>query len=303
MQEAAPNSLLSQKQNSQIPKFGDWESEDNYTVYFDKARKGRSGGKPINNPNDPQQSSDVLSDDTPPVRAPPFRTDVEPEIPVGPRVAKPKHERRPSREDGDPRQLSNENLGRKATTDSYHQQHGDIGVSSGDTPKRGGRSSVGSDRSVEQSPLHPHHQAKVGGRGSGSGTGSVRSSPSWEKKPSEGSHGLAPNTPGRSRLRTATRGDETPDKGPAVPRFGDWDENDPSSADGYTHIFNKVREEKQGGAAKVPSMQNDSYSNGHKQVNGDNSTMLKLESWVQQLMFQIGFKSLLFLFRCVCRSP
>ncbi|OVA10443.1 Pathogenic type III effector avirulence factor Avr cleavage site [Macleaya cordata] len=30
----------------------------------------------------------------------------------------------------------------------------------------------------------------------------------------------------------------------SVPRFGDWDENDPSSADGYAHIFNKVREEK-----------------------------------------------------------
>ena len=35
-----------------------------------------------------------------------------------------------------------------------------------------------------------------------------------------------------------------PDKGAAVPRFGEWDENDPASADNYTHIFNKVREEK-----------------------------------------------------------
>ena len=44
-----------------------------------------------------------------------------------------------------------------------------------------------------------------------------------------------------------------PDKGAAVPKFGDWDENNPSSADGYTHIFNKVREERQTGAtARVP---------------------------------------------------
>lgn len=32
----------------------------------------------------------------------------------------------------------------------------------------------------------------------------------------------------------------------SVPKFGEWDESNPSSADGYTHIFNKVREEKTG---------------------------------------------------------
>lgn len=31
----------------------------------------------------------------------------------------------------------------------------------------------------------------------------------------------------------------------AVPKFGDWDESNPSSADQYTGIFEKVREEKQ----------------------------------------------------------
>ena len=30
-----------------------------------------------------------------------------------------------------------------------------------------------------------------------------------------------------------------------------WDENNPASADGYTHIFNKVREERSTGAANV----------------------------------------------------
>jgi hypothetical protein len=36
-----------------------------------------------------------------------------------------------------------------------------------------------------------------------------------------------------------------------VPKFGDWDSN-PASADGYTHIFNKVREEKST-QAKAPA--------------------------------------------------
>lgn len=44
-----------------------------------------------------------------------------------------------------------------------------------------------------------------------------------------------------------------PDRGAAVPKFGEWDENNPASADGYTHIFNKVREERNSGA-KTPGM-------------------------------------------------
>lgn len=43
-----------------------------------------------------------------------------------------------------------------------------------------------------------------------------------------------------------------PDKGAAVPKFGEWDEGNPSSAESYTHIFNKVREEKQGGGGHAP---------------------------------------------------
>lgn len=61
-----------------------------------------------------------------------------------------------------------------------------------------------------------------------------------------------------------------PDDSPAVPKFGDWDENDPASAEGYTQIFNKVREEKQTGAAKVPATSTDaSYSNSQKRYGND----------------------------------
>ncbi|KAF6139478.1 hypothetical protein GIB67_034914 [Kingdonia uniflora] len=181
------------QQRSHVPKFGNWESEDNvpYTVYFDKARKGKTGGKMIN-PNDPQDNPDEFPDDTPPVRAPPLITGTELELPVGQETARPRHERASSREDGDLRRLTDspvrhDNVGRRGR-----------GVNSGEAPKRGGRLSGGSDRSIEHSPLHPQHQARAGGRGT------VISSPSWEKKSSEGSH-----TPGRSRLRTVGRGDES----------------------------------------------------------------------------------------------
>ncbi|KAL0759242.1 hypothetical protein Bca101_075392 [Brassica carinata] len=37
---------------------------------------------------------------------------------------------------------------------------------------------------------------------------------------------------------------EGEDKGRLVPKFGEWDVNDPSSAEGFTVIFNKGRNEK-----------------------------------------------------------
>ncbi|KAF3435953.1 hypothetical protein FNV43_RR23045 [Rhamnella rubrinervis] len=240
------------QQRSHVPKFGNWESEENvpYTAYFDKARKGR-GGKMIN-PNDPEENSDSLSDYSSSAGAPPSKARAEREKPVGYGAVKPAHEQRRSKEDDDLRQFTNspahhENLGRKAVNDPTHQHLGARGVSSGETHRRPGRPSGGSEHSVDRSPIHRH--ARVSGR----------DSPSWEGKNSyDSSHG----TPGRSRLRN--RGDEIPDQGAAVPKFGEWDENNPSSADGFTHIFNKVREERQTGVGKVTSTPERSYPNVHK---------------------------------------
>lgn len=62
-----------------------------------------------------------------------------------------------------------------------------------------------------------------------------------------------------------------PDQGPMVPIFGDWDESNPASADGYSHIFEKVREDKQIGAGKVPAMATESsYSNSQRQSGNTN---------------------------------
>ncbi|GFP96435.1 rpm1-interacting protein 4 [Phtheirospermum japonicum] len=37
------------------------------------------------------------------------------------------------------------------------------------------------------------------------------------------------------------------EKGRPLPKFGEWDVNDPASADGFTVIFNKARDEKKTG--------------------------------------------------------
>ncbi|XP_021301090.1 RPM1-interacting protein 4, partial [Herrania umbratica] len=234
------------QQRSHVPKFGNWESEENvpYTAYFDKARKGRTGGK-IVNPNDPQESPDLHDDYVAPTRASPAsRAKPELDEPVGHGPARRAHERGRSREEGELKQYSyspshHDNVNRRASGDSTPSRYG-RGANVGEVPKRPARSSIGSENSIDRSPLH--HQARVG-RGS-------MASPAWEGKNSyDGSHG----TPGRSRMKPNTRGDESPDKGAAVPKFGDWDENNPASADGYTHIFNKVREERNNGG-RVPGM-------------------------------------------------
>ncbi|XVE78114.1 hypothetical protein DITRI_Ditri13aG0117900 [Diplodiscus trichospermus] len=234
-------------QRSHVPKFGNWEGEENvpYTVFFEKARQGRTGRK-IVNPNDPQESPDLYQDYVAQTGAPPAsRAKAELDEPVGHGPSRRSHERGRSREEVDFRQYADsparhDNVNRRPSGDSTPSRYG-RGVNSGEAPKRPTRPSVGSEHSIEKSPLHSH--ARVTGRGS-------MPSPAWEGKNSyDSSHG----TPVRSKIRPSTRGDESPDTGAAVPKFGDWDENNPASADGYTHIFNKVREERNN-AGNVPGM-------------------------------------------------
>ncbi|GMP77970.1 hypothetical protein CsSME_00034068 [Camellia sinensis var. sinensis] len=241
-------------QHSQAPMFGNWESEENvsYTEYFENKRKPKGGGR--KNPNGPR-------DNTPPVQAPP-QQGAELKGQMDTEAITSKHELRTSHQDVKIRRLTDSPL----HIDTVGQtSHG--GTSPGETPKRVTRKSAGSDHSIDHSPLHPHYQARVGRKVSGV------SSPSLEKKgSSEGSHGLSPSTPGRSRLRSVTRGDNTADHSPVVPKFGDWDESDPTSAEHYSHIFNKVREEKQIGEGKVPGIATEtSNSTGQKQYGNDNS--------------------------------
>ncbi|XP_038704876.1 RPM1-interacting protein 4-like [Tripterygium wilfordii] len=248
-------------QRSHVPKFGNWEAEGNvpYTVYFDKARKGRTEGKVIN-PNDPEENPDILSDYVA-AKASPSKMNAAPEKPISQGAVGRTHEHQRSKEDGDLKQFSDsparhDHVNRRSSESA--PRYGGRGVSSGETNKRPTKS-IGSENSIEQSPLH--HQAR-------NGRGVKAPSPAWEGKGSyEGSHG----TPGRARTRPSPIGDESPDKSAAVPKFGDWDENNPASADGYTHIFQKVREERQ--TARVPGgMQTESSHDYYRRQAANNDS-------------------------------
>ena len=132
------NVFLLEQQRSHVPAFGNWESEGNvpYTVFFDKARKGRGGG-PIRNPNDPEEYPDILMDNS--HEAPPSKPSPKDDTPP----PKPTtHERRQSREDGGFRPYAN---------------------SPGNRENQGRRQS-GSEYSIDRSPLH--RQAKPSARDS-----------------------------------------------------------------------------------------------------------------------------------------
>ncbi|CAD6207646.1 unnamed protein product [Miscanthus lutarioriparius] len=210
-----------------VPKFGSWEDEGDhlYTQYFENARKGKSPGRSASQ-NDHSGDPEALSKDSPSAKASPLRTGSDPV------VQKPKDERRANREDDLRR---HEAPARRPYAESATHKHG-VNTSYDSATRKTG---------MERSPLHPHHQARVVNKGG-------VSSPSWERRgSSEGHRGMAPTTPGRSKMRPSGRGDETPERGSAVPKFGEWDEKDPSTGEGFTDIFNKVREEKQSGNAPV----------------------------------------------------
>jgi RPM1-interacting protein 4 len=232
-----------QQRNAHVPKFGNWDNDGNvpYTLYFDNARKGKggpAGGKPMN-PNDPVENPEAFSSS---VAAPsPNRSEGGRAAPPPPPPAH-HHERRPS--DAPPAPPLSPNP--YAAGSPYHRHAASGG---GEPPRRGagGRTAGGysAEQSPSPSPLHPYSQSRAADY-------------------SEGSlYGLVANSVDRSRAgRGSSRGNETPTRGSAVPKFGDWDSN-PASADGYTLIFNKVREEKQTQGVKTPGFGSDAAARGN----------------------------------------
>lgn len=219
---ASAATLTEMAEHKGVPKFGSWEDEGQgdhlYTQYFENARKGKSPGRSVNQ-NDRNEDTEALSNDPPSIKASPLRAGSDP----GQR--KQKDERRANREDDLRR---HEATARKPYADSPNHRYGDPANYDGTARKA----------SNERSPMHARHQTRLANKGG-------VSSPSGDRR------GSAPTTPGRSKLRSSGRGDETPERGSAVPKFGEWDEKDPSTGEGFTDIFDKVREEKQSGLDNV----------------------------------------------------
>lgn len=150
---------------SRVPKVGTWGSAENVPNTA-RVDSARNGKKGDKiNQNDPQETLEV-----------------EAKRDINRLTSSPLHY---------------ENREQRTTSNSTHHHYGD-------THTRVPQQNIGYDRSIEQSPLHPQSQARVGRKGS------AVSSPSLNRKGTfESSHGIESSTPGRSRLRSVTRGDET----------------------------------------------------------------------------------------------
>ena len=53
-------------------------------------------------------------------------------------------------------------------------------------------------------------------------------------------------------------------QGRPLPKFGEWDVNDPASAEGFTVIFNKARDEKKTGGGGSDRINSQQRSNSRK---------------------------------------
>ncbi|XP_042384647.1 RPM1-interacting protein 4-like isoform X1 [Zingiber officinale] len=127
---------------------------------------------------------------------------------------------------------------------------------------------------IKREANHRHEDQKTSGnhrrmasRGSGSSNYKNSHSPLHQSWSSSSSSFIS-----KSARRSRTNGIEDDNKkikrGSIVPKFGDWDVSNPSSADGFTVIFDKVREEKQAGATTIASMSTETTHvdcNGHAQ--------------------------------------
>ncbi|XP_022980362.1 uncharacterized protein LOC111479753 isoform X1 [Cucurbita maxima] len=270
------------KRSSQVPKFGKWDDGDDvpYTAYFDNATKAKLVRLNMNDPSLDQveilgtvrsnyeqhrikegvlvrrQTESPLHHDAPEM---PGRDSngIKSTKSQGQQASRPKHAQEDlSLEDGNMKKhldspLDHQSLGRvsfnsprhqRQAISPHHQREGNNMTSN--SSKRTTRNGVGSDCSIENSPLHPRQHLRTEAKTA------VPSSPLRERRgsgsPKGGSHdGLAPSTPGRSRQRSVPRGNESPDRSATVPKFGDWDESDPTSSENYSGIFTRVREERQ----------------------------------------------------------
>ncbi|KAI9161366.1 hypothetical protein LWI28_016730 [Acer negundo] len=206
--------------HSHVPKFGNWDKEDNipYTSYFENARKGKAGVRM--NPNDPEENPEAFM------------------IASGGGLNSTDHG------DYQPIQAS-----------VNHQKSG---------RNKNITSDFSSDRSNSDQPLQqPAHRRLKSDRKKGLGAGI---------------NSFSPSVQGHSRQRSESQpSDEPHHRVASVPKFGAWDETDPASSEGFTVIFNKVKEEKQIASTKFPTVPAQAnIQSDTKRTNGGSSSRSKV---------------------------
>ncbi|PON52174.1 RIN4, pathogenic type III effector avirulence factor Avr cleavage site [Parasponia andersonii] len=261
-------------QISHVPKFGNWENDDvPYTAYFENARREKPGDGGVRiNPNDPEENPEAFMGAMTRVR----RTPLESEAPDHHHhqyhnsydaAAVPFHQQH-DRHTPPPRRVMS--VGKRhggaddLTGKSRHTRHHRNG--SGGTQQSGESitsESVGGSTtdksSSDYSVLRRHvvadrrktttiSSSSVQGI---SDRGSISAATSDKVHRSHTSSGSNNN----NNQYCSDHHGQHHHRAASIPKFGAWDVNDPKSGEGFTFIFDKLKEEKQINATgKVPNM-------------------------------------------------
>ncbi|KAM0947071.1 putative RPM1-interacting protein 4/NOI4 [Dioscorea sansibarensis] len=253
------------QQKAHVPKFGNWEIDDNvpYTQYFDNARIGNKYDGKFN-PNDPYENPDAFKDSspvqlrdtikpkfedrrmksrTPPSQGMKYKSELE-----DPKTKNWQYENKGNNNNHLRPTSHYDSKPQKPALSPPQRRYGD--KISDDQLQKPNRTYGGYE--FDPAPFRHRRQTRSANKGHGF------SPSSWEERGSgEASYGFAPNTSSVSKMWPVGRGNETNGRTSVVPKFGEWDECDPSSADGYSHVFSRMKEEKQTSSAKVPVISHD----------------------------------------------
>nr|XP_027088814.1 RPM1-interacting protein 4-like isoform X1 [Coffea arabica] len=140
------------------------------------------------------------------------------------------------------------NLVRPISSEKYRQkQRYGHWRNTSDEPKSVGQKSPGSESITDKNNYDNPHQQKRSER--------------KKSMMTENSNSFIPLSPARRARGGSDTSDDLSYNSASVPKFGAWDERDPRSGEGFTVIFNKVKEEKRIAASKFAPAQQPQSSN------------------------------------------
>ncbi|XP_062086832.1 RPM1-interacting protein 4-like [Humulus lupulus] len=216
---------------SHVPKFGNWENDDvPYTAYFDNARKEKpgGGGHVRFNPNDPEENPEAFMGAMNSVHHMPLESE----------APNYHHHSYNSKHYTEKSSSDNSQLRRPAGDHDHHQ---------------------GRQRSPRVNVVSDHHKKKTTPSSSYSAKGiSDRSSSSASDIKGHGRHTSTgcsnKNNSIENHFSDHDHHHQHHHRTTSIPKFGAWDVNDPKSGEGFTFIFEKMKEEKTNPTAKVPDI-------------------------------------------------
>ncbi|KAL5775233.1 hypothetical protein ACOSP7_012790 [Xanthoceras sorbifolium] len=255
-------SYASAQHHSHVPKFGSWDRDNKrYTTEFENARKAKAAEKM--NPNDPEAIANGTGGQEDSIQDPP-NVDTDSKIST-------EKQREGEGNLGHNQQGRNTYNCQKSETEGVGSMQDPLNVDSesknftekqhseGNVSSKSTLSEIASDKS--NSDCSPRQSVEL----------SLKSD--RKKVTGEESNSFSLSVQGHYRQRSGIyTSDESQHRRASVPKFGDWDEMDPASGEGFTVIFDKLKEEKQIATANFLPVTAQASTYSHSRINNRGSS-------------------------------